>query len=253
MARKKPLDILNTTVYDMTMSKKKIQKAVTYLRVSTREQGDSGLGLEAQRRNVQAFASARGFTIIGEYKDIESGKRNARPGLEAAIARAKAEGAELLIAKLDRLSRDAGFIWNLRGQVNSGLHFTACDLPEANTLTVGVMASMAQYEREIISTRTRAALAGISPEARARSAKAGRRNLDDAARAKGRAARLANALRHYNGAFATAKALHADGHGTPTIARILNESGHRTPRGKLYTAKAVARLLILAEKAEATA
>ena len=129
-------------------------KFVAYYRVSTAKQGRSGLGLEAQRASVQAYL--RDGRIVAEYVEVESGKRDDRPKLAQAIAHAQREGATLIIAKLDRLARSVAFIFALR---DSGAKFIACDMPEANTLTIGLLAAMAQHERELISERTKAALA----------------------------------------------------------------------------------------------
>src|SRR5262245_21085937 len=143
-------------------------KFVAYLRVSTDRQGKSGLGLEAQREAVQRFIQARGGVIVArEYVEVESGKRNDRPKLAQALKQCRLTGATLVVAKLDRLSRNAAFLLTLR---DSGVDFVAADLPEANTMTVGVMAIVAQHEREAISARTKAALAA----ARARGIKLGR-------------------------------------------------------------------------------
>ena len=131
---------------------------MAYYRVSTVRQGQSGLGLEAQKASVESLCEARGYRLTGSYQDIESGKHNARPGLTAALAAAKSAGAVLIIAKLDRLSRNASFTMALR---DSGVDFTAADLPDANTLTIGILASVAQAEREAISTRTKAALEAL--------------------------------------------------------------------------------------------
>jgi DNA invertase Pin-like site-specific DNA recombinase len=124
-----------------------------YYRVSTQKQGNSGLGLEAQQVAVVNFL--KGDRPVGEYMEIESGKKNQRPQLLAAIAAARQAGGVLLIAKLDRLSRNAGFILALR---DSGVQFACCDMPDANTLTVGLFAVIAQHERETISQRTKDAL-----------------------------------------------------------------------------------------------
>ena len=127
---------------------------VAYLRVSAQKQGQSGLGLEAQRAAVATFTQAA--HLVGEFVEVESGKQNQRPQLAAAIALAKAKDATLLIAKPDRLSRNAWFIFQLR---DAGVDFLFCDMPDANTLTVGIFAVLAQHERELISQRTKVALA----------------------------------------------------------------------------------------------
>lgn len=129
---------------------------VSNLRVSTRSQGRSGLGLEAQRSAVSAHMAGRTDRLIAELVEVESGKRNDRPRLAEALALCRLHGATLLVAKLDRLSRDAAFLMNLQA---SGVRFVAADLPEANEMTVGIMAVVAQAERKAISTRTREALA----------------------------------------------------------------------------------------------
>lgn len=129
-------------------------KYVAYYRVSTIRQGQSGLGLEAQQAAVTEFI--RDGHLVSEYTEIESGKKNNRVKLLEAIAEAKATGGKLLIAKLDRLSRNASFIFTLR---DSGVDFVCCDMPDANTLTIGLFAVLAQHERETTSTRTKAALA----------------------------------------------------------------------------------------------
>jgi DNA invertase Pin-like site-specific DNA recombinase len=127
-----------------------------YLRVSTTQQGKSGLGLEAQRESVNRFVAQRGGKIIApEYIEIETGKHDARPELAKAIKRCRQTGATLLVAKLDRLSRNAAFLMTMH---TSAVGFVAVDLPDANSLTIGVMASFAQHEREAISARTKDAL-----------------------------------------------------------------------------------------------
>jgi DNA invertase Pin-like site-specific DNA recombinase len=130
---------------------------VAYYRVSDEKtQGRSGLGIEAQQDDVRQFVRARGGEIIApEFKEVETGKNNDRPELAKAIMRCRKTGATLLVAKLDRLSRDAGFLMTLR---SSGIELAAANMPEANTLMFMVMAGMAQQEREYISERTKAAL-----------------------------------------------------------------------------------------------
>lgn len=146
-------------------------KFVAYFRVSTQRQGRSGLGLEAQRTAVQEYLNGGEWSVSGEYTEVESGKINDRPQLLKALASCRVHGAILVIAKLDRLSRNAAFLLNLH---EAGVRFVAADMPNANQLTVGIMALVAQQEREAISARTRAALAA----AKARGVKLGTpRNL----------------------------------------------------------------------------
>jgi DNA invertase Pin-like site-specific DNA recombinase len=150
-------------------------KAVAYVRVSTVEQGRSGLGLDAQRAAVRSIAAQRGLTLLAEFTEVESGKRNDRPELNKALHHAKITGSVLVIAKLDRLSRNAAFLLTLR---DSGVRFLAADIPDANDLTIGVLAVVAQAEREAISRRTTEALATIKTRIAAEgsytSAKSGR-------------------------------------------------------------------------------
>ena len=131
-------------------------RIVAYERVSTARQGASGLGIEAQRQAIGRFAVERGAELIARFTEVESGRDPDRPELARALHLAKVTGATLVIAKLDRLSRNAAFLLTLR---DSGVRFQAVDLPEANDLTVGIMALVAQQEREAISRRTREALA----------------------------------------------------------------------------------------------
>ncbi|GFE94206.1 recombinase family protein [Acetobacter persici] len=128
---------------------------IAYYRVSTERQGKSGLGLEAQQKSVLDYLRGANSTLVAEFTDIESGKNNSRPELTKALSLAKLTGAILIIAKLDRLSRNATFLMSLR---DAGVEFVAVDLPNANRLTVGIMALVAEQEREVISGRTKAAL-----------------------------------------------------------------------------------------------
>jgi DNA invertase Pin-like site-specific DNA recombinase len=131
---------------------------VSYLRVSTTRQRKSGLGIEAQRAAVARHVA--GGCLLAEYLEVESGRKNDRPQLLAALAHAQATGATLIIAKLDRLARNVHFI---SGLMEAGIDFIAADLPSANRLTINVLAAVAEHEREMISARTKAALAAGPP------------------------------------------------------------------------------------------
>ncbi len=211
---------------------------VTYARVSTKGQGQSGLGLEAQRAAVQRFLKP-GDVILSEYVEVESGKRDNRPELLKAITQVQATGAILLIAKLDRLSRNASFIFRLR---DTGVPFIAADMPDANHLTVGIMSVLADHERQMISERTRSALAAL----KARGVKLGapvpilpvntRKGLETICKnaqenpSNRRAGLLSVSLYRQGAAYAE-------------IARQLNAYGFQTRYGKHFTAMQVKRLV----------
>lgn len=163
-------------------------KAVAYFRVSTAAQGRSGLGLEAQTASVQMLVEQRGLTVLAQYTEVESGKSSDRPQLKAALQHAKLTGGTLVIAKLDRLSRNAAFLLALR---DSGVRFLASDIPDANDITIGLLAVIAQAEREAISKRTKEALASIS-----------RRLADGGPYVSVRSGRVVNRLGNPNGATA---------------------------------------------------
>lgn len=131
-------------------------KIVSYIRVSTKAQGESGLGLEAQQHAVNHFVNNGGHDLMAAFNEVESGKNNDRPELKKALAMCRESGATLLIAKLDRLSRNAAFLLTLQ---DSGVEFVCCDCPNADRFTVGILALVAQRERELISQRTREGLA----------------------------------------------------------------------------------------------
>lgn len=131
------------------------QKFIAYFRVSSKQQGASGLGLEAQKFTTQKYCLGKG-EIIQEFIEVESGKKDQRVELNKAIQLCKKENAILVIAKLDRLSRNLTFISSL---MDSGLEFICCDMPTATKFTIHIFAALAQQEREYISTRTKDALA----------------------------------------------------------------------------------------------
>jgi DNA invertase Pin-like site-specific DNA recombinase len=213
-------------------------KFVVYYRVSTQKQGRSGLGLEAQQAAAHAYLQAHGGIELASFTEIESGKVDSRPKLEAALLRCKQSRATLLVAKLDRLSRNISFLFRMRDQ---GVKFQALDIPEANTLTLGVFAAMAQHEREIISARTKAALAAR----RARGLPLGTpRDLSAYARtasAAGRVTNRAKALARAEDIRPQINAAREAGHlSLRAIAAYLNQMQIPTPRGKSWTATAVA-------------
>lgn len=209
---------------------------VSYYRVSTKGQGQSGLGLEAQKTAVGQFV--KNELVIKEFIEVESGKKNDRPELASAIACAKQHQATLVIAKLDRLSRNASFIFTLR---DSGVDFVCADMPDANTLTVGIFAVLAQHERELISSRTKAALAAK----KAQGYSLGKpENLTLEAALKGNRIWQKKAAENKNNRRAKAMilSLRLQGLNWSRIALELNEHGFLTARGKLFQAVQVQRL-----------
>jgi DNA invertase Pin-like site-specific DNA recombinase len=219
-------------------------KAVAYYRVSTAKQGISGLGLEAQRSSVEALCLARGWEIIAPpFTEVESGKRNDRPELLKAIERCKMMGATLVVAKLDRLSRDAAFLLTLQ---NSDLPFIAADMPNANNFTVGIMALVAQQEREAISTRTKEAMQA----AKARGVVFGNPNGAAALRRSpsgspsGVASLKRKADQHAERLRPVITQLQGEGViSLERIAKALNEAGMVTPRNARWHTSSVRNLL----------
>jgi DNA invertase Pin-like site-specific DNA recombinase len=129
---------------------------IAYYRVSTERQGRSGLGLEAQQEAVRSYLNGGSWKLVSEVIEVESGKRGDRPKLAEALRLCRLHGATLIIAKLDRLARNVAFVSNL---MESGVEFTAADFPQANRLTVHILAAVAEHEAKAISDRTKAALA----------------------------------------------------------------------------------------------
>ena len=219
------------------------QRFVAYERVSTKRQGASGLGLEAQRKAIDDFLASRRAEVIARFTEVESGKLADRPELAKALHLAKVTGATLLIAKLDRLSRNAAFLLTLR---DSGVRFVAADMPEANDLTVGMMALVAEQEREAISRRTSEALTA----AKARGVKLGNPNgaaaLRRAARGGGplREANSRNADRHAEDLRAVIENVTSAGQRSlGAIAEELNSRGIITRRGGRWHKSTVMNLL----------
>jgi DNA invertase Pin-like site-specific DNA recombinase len=219
------------------------ERYVAYERVSTARQGQSGLGLEAQRQSIDAFATGRNATILARFTEVESGRNPNRPQLALALHLTKVTGATLIIAKLDRLSRNAAFLLTLR---DSGVRFIAVDMPHANDLTVGIMALVAQAEREAISRRTKEALA----VAKSRGVKLGNPNGAAALRRAGkggaalRATVTANADRFAADLSGVVADIRAEGHLTlRAMAAELNRRGMLTRRGGRWQVSNVGNLL----------
>lgn len=210
---------------------------IVYLRVSTARQGESGLGLEAQRATVEAFARQSGGQIAAEYVEVESGKRSDRPELSKALAAARKGRATLLIAKLDRLARNVAFI---SAMMDAGVDFVACDQPFASRLTLHILAAVAEDEARRISERTKAALKA----AKARGTKLGSPIAAQTV-AQARAARSAYAAKSNANIAAIVREIQASGIETLTgIARTLQARGVKTPRGRAdWQPVQVARLL----------
>lgn len=218
-------------------------RVVAYYRVSTEAQGRSGLGLEAQRDAVRALCQQRGWEIIAEFTEIESGKRNDRPELIAALKRAKVTGGRLVIAKLDRLSRNVAFLAALQ---DSGAKFTAADMPEADEFTIHILAAVAQRERKLTSDRTKVALAAAKAAGTKLGNPKGAEALRRAGRGTGAAVQAvrqnaANRAAEYAETVADVRASGATS--LAAIAEELNARGIVTPRGGRWHPSSVRNLL----------
>ena len=196
-------------------------KYVAYYRVSTDKQGRFGLGMEAQREAVTRFLVTHG-QLAGEFTEVESGKKHTnRPQLTAALAECRKHRAVLVIAKLDRLARNVHFI---SGLMNSDVEFVAVDMPTANRLTIHILAAVAEHERELISQRTKAALAA----AKARGTALGNPRAAEAAVIARSAKKLPKPEPELLDLVARLK---REGMGLRAIARELNRLKIRTPLG----------------------
>jgi DNA invertase Pin-like site-specific DNA recombinase len=217
-------------------------KFVAYYRVSTAKQGRSGLGLEAQQEAVRSYLNGGAWQLVDEVVEVESGKRNDRPKLAEALRLCRLHGATLIIAKLDRLARNVAFISNL---MESGVEFTAVDFPQANRLTVHILAAVAEHEAKAISTRTKDALAAA--KARGTSLGGDRGNLPAVAKDGAKAsvaARIAKANNRASDLAPIIEELKAAGAvSLRQIAAGLNGKGIRTGRGGEWSAVQVKRVL----------
>lgn len=212
-------------------------KFVSYLRVSTHQQGRSGLGLEAQRAAVTAYLTGHG-ELVQEFQEVETGKgANAldqRPQLRAALDACRKHGAVLLIAKLDRLARNVHFV---TGLIESGCDFIAADMPNANKVMIQMHAVMAEYERDQISARTKAALAA----AKARGVRLGVRGPENLRpNIEARKAVADDFARRLDGIV---DGFRARGLTHRAMAAELNTAGIAAPRGGAWTHGQVQRLL----------
>lgn len=221
---------------------------VAYYRVSTARQGKSGLGLDAQKKAVADFLNGGSWQLTAEFVEVESGKHDDRPQLGQALAICELSDATLVVAKLDRLSRNLAFLARLQ---ESGSRFVAADMPEANELTIHIMAAVAQAERKAISKRTKEALAA----AKARGVRLGgnRGNLEDLRRGPAKSAEV-------RGRQARARALkvrrqidvitaETESTSLRQIAAALNERGITAPRGGNWHAAQVKSVLRASEGA----
>jgi DNA invertase Pin-like site-specific DNA recombinase len=213
-------------------------KFASYLRVSTQRQGRSGLGLEAQRAAVAAYLNGGDWSLVREFTEVETGKGSdalgKRPELRSALAVARSEGATLIIAKLDRLARNVHFV---SGLLESGVEFVAADMPEANKVMIQIYSVMAEWERDQISARTKAALRA----ARARGVRlgtAGATNLHPTTLARQEAA-VAFA-RRLSGVI---EGFRKSGLSQRQIVGQLNDLGVQTPKGGRWSLVQLQRVI----------
>jgi DNA invertase Pin-like site-specific DNA recombinase len=212
------------------------RRFVAYYRVSTDRQGQSGLGLEAQRKAVADYLKGGAWVLVDEFTEVESGQKSDRPELRTAIEACRKQKARLVIAKLDRLSRNLAFIATL---MESGVEFVAADMPFANKLTIHILAAVAEHERETISERTKAALAA----AKARGRRLGNPNPAYALK-RMRAARKAQVERYTANVLPIIREVQAAGHTScNAIAVQLSARKVATARGGRWTHVQVRQIL----------
>ena len=210
----------------------KYETYILYMRVSTDKQGRSGLGLEAQQTMAAPYADR----IVATYTEVESGKDDHRPQLDAALAHCKRIGAAILIAKLDRLSRNVAFLFALR---DSGVEIEAADMPSMGTLEFGIRAVFAQHEREEISRRTRAALAAKKARGERWCCPDPRANAYSSAEARRQLSRISDAR-----ALPLAQKLRQHGESLRSIAHALNSAGLPSATGGAWHASSVRNMIV---------
>lgn len=214
---------------------------IGYYRVSTQAQGRSGLGLEAQRDAVAKYVKSVGGTLLAEFQEVESGGRSDRVELKAALQHCRMKKAMLVIAKIDRLARNVHFISQL---LESGVEFIAADMPSANKLTIHIIAAMAEYERDVVSQRTKASLAA----AKSRGVTLGNPRAAEVS-AFGVASARAKADSYALALKPTLDSLRASGITSfSRIATALEASRIRTRRGGQWTATGVKNILLRLEE-----
>lgn len=216
---------------------------VSYLRVSTREQGHSGLGIEAQRSAVEKYLNGGNWRLVAEFVEVESGKRKDRPKLSDALRLCRLHGATLIIAKLDRLARNVAFVSSL---MESGVEFVAVDFLQANRLTIHILAAVAEHEAKMISDRTKAALQAAKARG---TVLGGFRGVvpDNAAREAGLAVRKASAKERAADLAPVITQLKAQGVTSfGALAKALTERGIPTARGEAkWSPMQVSRVLAM--------
>jgi DNA invertase Pin-like site-specific DNA recombinase len=220
-------------------------KFISYLRVSTARQGISGLGLEAQREAVANYLNGGRWSLVQEVVEVESGKRNDRPAIAEALRLCRLHRATLIIAKLDRLARNVHFISSL---MEAGVEFIACDFPQANRLTVHILAAVAEHEASMISARTTAALAAAKARGKRLGGLRGKPERMKTMAAKGNSAsveaRQTSAAKRAADLLPVIEGLRGQGtHSLLGIAAKLNARGISAPRGGQWTATQVSRVL----------
>jgi DNA invertase Pin-like site-specific DNA recombinase len=215
------------------MNSKKSTKVVIYTRVSTKEQGKSGLGLEAQERDIALFLENHPGEVVATFSDVGSGADTARPEFQRALKLVMKEKAVLLVAKLDRLSRDVADIATLMKTV----HFKVAVMPDANEFQLHIYAALAEQERKFISERTKAALA----MAKERGVKLGGDRVG--ALEKANEKRTKSAVESANKTYPIIKSFLNQGLSLRKVASRLNETGIASPQGASWDAKAISRVV----------
>lgn len=227
-----------------------MESYVIYTRVSTREQGDSGLGLEAQLNTCRKYVESRNGLVIGEFYDVKSGSSRNRTGLINALAKSKENNSVLVFAKLDRLARDAEYAHSIR---NSGIELYFCDFPQINSLLFGILVSVAQYEKELGQKRTKDALDSIVREIETSGYHTSKKGnaITSLGRQKGyipeEAIRMSaqskidriGADTNRKRQYMLMRELRARGDSYDAIAATLNATGESTPSGKDWNKQSV--------------